>query len=214
MKVFVLHYTKLTDRKSFILSQFEKQKITNYEFIELFDKSEISKIYDQHFQKISLGSTSLILKHQFAYNKISSIDDTCLILEDDAILCESFMDKLKSYVEQLPNDFDMLFIGDGCGLHIESSKILPDKLVYEKTLYPTHWGGDGATRCTDSYIVSKKCAEKLCTYISNINYKINLPIDWWLNVVARQLNLKVYWAEPTIVTQGSSNGMFNGSYSV
>jgi hypothetical protein len=30
----------------------------------------------------------------------------------------SFMDKLKTYVEQLPDDFDMLFIGDEGSMNI------------------------------------------------------------------------------------------------
>jgi hypothetical protein len=42
------------------------------------------------------------------------------------------------------------YIGDGCNLHIE-----PNKFIYEKGLYPTQWGGDGSSRCTDSYLVNK-----------------------------------------------------------
>lgn len=46
----------------------------------------------------------------------------------------------------------------------------------------------------------------------NKKYKITLHIDLWLNVVARDNNFKVYWAEPTIVTQGSENGTFKSSH--
>ena len=110
-----------------------------------------------------------------------------------------------------PKDFDMLFIGDGCNLHYEKHKLIPNKNIYQKCLYPTSWGGDGASRCADSYIISKKCANKLCEYIKKCN-KINLPIDWWLNVAARDNDFKIYWAEPTIVTQGSQNGLFRQSH--
>jgi hypothetical protein len=37
MKIFVLHYSKLVDRKKSIIEQFKKQNITNYEFIEKYD---------------------------------------------------------------------------------------------------------------------------------------------------------------------------------
>jgi hypothetical protein len=94
----------------------------------------------------------------------------------------------------LPEDYDMLFIGDGCNLHIEKHKLISNKHIYEKCLYPTNWGGDGASRCSDSYIISKKCANKLCEYLKNLKNKINLPSDWWLNVAARDNNFKVYWA--------------------
>jgi len=43
MKIFVLHYSKLTQRKRFILEQFERHGITEYEFIERFDKDEITE---------------------------------------------------------------------------------------------------------------------------------------------------------------------------
>jgi hypothetical protein len=106
----------------------------------------------------------------------------------------------------------MLFIGDGCNLHIENHKLIPNKNIYEKCVYPTGRGGDGATRCTDSYIITKTCASKLCEYINNLEDKIKLPIDWWLNVSVRDNNFKVYWAEPTIVTQGTQCGIFQSSH--
>ena len=41
---------------------------------------------------------------------------------------------------------------------------------------------------------------------------INLPLDWWLNEVIRDLKLEIYWMEPTIVTQGSEKGKFKSSH--
>jgi hypothetical protein len=122
------------------------------------------------------------------------------------------MNKLNNYITQLPKDYDMLFIGDGCNLHIENHKLISNQNIYKKCLYPTSWGGDGASRCGDSYIISKKCANKLCEYINNLKDKIKLPIDWWLNVAARDNNFKVYWSEPTIVSQGTQYGTFQSSH--
>ena len=99
---------------------------------------------------------------------------------------------------------DIIFI-------IKKNKLIPNKKIYEKCLYLTHWGCDGASRCSDSYIISKKCANKLCKYIKKSN-KINLPIDWWLNLASRDNNFKVYWVEPTIVTQRTQNGLFKISH--
>ena len=115
-------------------------------------------------------------------------------------------------VKQLPDDYDMLFIGNGCGLHIESSKINPNQFIYKKCREKTSWGGDGGTRCTDSIIISKKCARKICMYYENINENdIKLPLDLWLNYVIRDLKLEIYWMEPTIVKQGSETGKFKPS---
>jgi GR25 family glycosyltransferase involved in LPS biosynthesis len=212
MKIFVIHYKKLTERKQFMLSQFEKHNITDYEFIEI-DRDEIQdhniSMFQQNYNKCQIA---ISLSHFHAYKEISDKYDNGLIFEDDAILSDNFTDTLNKYISELPNDYDMLFIGDGCNLHIEKHNLIPNQYIYEKSLYPTSWGGDGAGRCTDSYIISKKCASKLCEYINNLEYKIKLPIDWWVNVAARDNLFKVYWAEPTIVTQGSQNGTFKTCY--
>lgn len=213
MKIFIAHYSKLTDRKNSILEQFKIQNITDYEFIELFDKDELTdKETLKYSSKLKKSEISIMLKHLYIYQQIAQNEsEYALIFEDDVILSSNFTDKLEQYVSQLPKDFDMLFIGDGCNLHIEKHVIQPNKYTYEKCLHPTSWGGNGATRCCDSYIVSKKCAAKLCNYLQ-IVVNINLPIDWWLNEAARDNNLKIFWAEPTIVTQGSQNNIFK-SYS-
>ena len=198
--------------KKHILQQFEKHNITDYEFIEI-DRDELDKQnIDMFQQNYSNSQIAILLSHFYAYKEVSEKYESALILEDDVLLSENFAVILNQYVNQLPEEYDMLFIGDGCNLHIEKYKIIPNQFIYEKCLYPTNWGGGGATRCTDSYIVSKKCAKKLCEYITNLSYKINLPIDWWLNIASRDNNFKVYWAEPTIVTQGTQNGLFVTSY--
>jgi GR25 family glycosyltransferase involved in LPS biosynthesis len=212
MKVFIVHYSKLVDRKKHILQQFEKHNITDYEFIEI-DRDELDKQnIDMYQENYSKSQIAISLSHFYAYKEISEKYENALILEDDVVLSENFSVVLNQYLNQLPQDYDMLFIGDGCNLHIENYKITPNQLIYEKCLYPTNWGGGGATRCTDSYIVSKKCAIKICDYIKNLSYKINLPVDCWLNIASVDNNFKVYWAEPTIVTQGTQNGLFVTSY--
>ena len=136
--------------------------------------------------------------------------ENVLIFEDDVILCENFTEKIMNYFSQMPSTYDMLFIGDGCNLHIDSILVNPSTNIYRKCLYPTQTGGGGSARCTDSYIISLSCAKRIIEYIHNSN-TINLPCDWWLNKVLLDLNSIVYWAEPTIVTQGSQNNMFESS---
>jgi GR25 family glycosyltransferase involved in LPS biosynthesis len=212
MKIFVIHYKALVDRKIHIIEQFEKHNITDYEFVEI-DRDELYNQDISMFQEnYSNSQIAISLSHFYAYQQIKEKYDQALIFEDDVLLCNHFTEILNYFLTQLPNDYDMLFIGDGCNFHIEDNNLIPNQHIYRKDVYPTHWGGDGCTRCTDSYIVSKKCAIQLCNYITNLTYKIDLPIDWWLNVVGRENNLNVYWAEPTIVTQGTQNGLFQTSH--
>jgi len=211
MKIYVLHYTKLEERKPHMIDELQKQKLTKYEFIEVYDKEDLTEADKALFDpKLKLTAVSLNLKHFHAYRQIAA-GGPALIFEDDVILSDSFTAKITDYVAELPEDYDLLFIGDGCNLHMDPRQITPEKRIYEKTLHPTVWGGNGASRSTDSYLVSQKCAQKLCEYVER-PHKINATIGWWLNEAARHYKLKVYWAEPTIVTQGSQNGQFKSMH--
>ena len=211
---YVIHYTPLKERKQFLLNEFNKHSLIYY-FDEDYDRENLSdedlKIFDTKFPKSQCGIT---LSHINAYRNIMNNEyKYSLILEDDVILDDKFGDKLNKGLEQLPDDYDMLFIGNGCCLHIESSKIKPGQFIYKKCGEPTNWGGNGGTRCTDSYLVSKKGAKKLMSYISKLKEgAINMPIDWWLNEVIRDLKLEIYWMEPTIVTQGTQTGKYKSSH--
>lgn len=211
---YVVHYTPLKERKKFLLNEFNKHSLIHY-FIEDYDREKLLdkdlKIFNSKFPKHQCGIT---LSHICAYKKIINNEyKYSLILEDDVILDDNFKDKLNKSLKQLPTDYDMLFIGDGCNLHIQSSIIKPQQLIYKKCREPTSWGGNGATRCTDSYLVSKKSAKKIINYISNLKEgTVHMPIDWWLNKIIRDLKLEIYWMEPTIATQGTQNGKYKSSH--
>lgn len=211
MKIFVIHYKKLVDRKVHILKQFEKYNITDYEFIEI-DRDELENYDLSIFQNISNPYIAIYLSHNYAYKQIKDNYTEGLILEDDVVLSENFINILNHYLNQLPSDYDMCFLGSCCNLHIPNDNLIPNKNIYEKSLETTNWGGLGSSRALYCYLVSKKCAIKLCEYVDKITYKINLATDQWINIVARDINLKMYWAEPTIAIQGSEIGLFNKSY--
>jgi len=207
-KIYVIHYKKLVERKKFMLEQFEKHNITNFEFIDI-DRDELENydvsIFEKNYSKSQIAIT---LSHLQAYKEILAKHSNALILEDDAILSDNFVEKLNGYLAQIPENYDMVFLGDGCGLHIESNFIVPNINVYN-----TNIREDGsATRCADSYVISKKCAANIIKYTENLPLKIKNAIDAWLNSVIYALNLNIYWTEPTIVTQGTETGMFKSSH--
>lgn len=213
---YVIHYTPLKERKHFQLYQLDKLSLKNNVFIEKYDKEnlEVDDLIKFNKKKINLGTISLFRKHIYTIELIQKSNFKYnLVLEDDVILDKNFNNKLSKALKQLPNDYDMLLIGNGCNLHIPMSTQKPNKFIYKKCNEPTRWGGNGATRCTDSYFVSKKCAEKLINYITKIcKNSINQNSDWWLNEVIRDLKLEIYWMEPTIVTQGTQNGKYSSSH--
>jgi len=71
MKAFVIHYKKLIDRKLFILSQFEKYNINDYEFIEI-DRNELYNhnisMFEENYKNCQIAVS---LSHFYAYKQIS-----------------------------------------------------------------------------------------------------------------------------------------------
>jgi hypothetical protein len=206
----IIHYTPLVERKKFM----EDQMILNnlsYDFITIFDREEltVNELDKFNTAKLKMAEISLFLKQ---IEGLKSTQKISLILEDDAVLCENFTNILNNYIKQLPEDWDFVFLGNGCNLHIPKQIIDLDKNInlFIKCNYPTSWGGNGSTKCADSYLVSSR-AVKVLSKDFNDEEKINLPYDHWLNKMILKNNFKVYWVEPTIVSQGSECNLFKSS---
>ena len=209
IKCYITHYTPLADRKVFQKTQMSEHGFS-YTFIEDFDRENLTETSTSKFclNAVSMPCVSLFLKHIEAMRLISRSDHECgYILEDDAVFSEKFPILFPQILSELPRDYDMLFTGTSLekwNLHIPDHMQNAGQLVYKKCRGATKWGGNGATRGTDSILVSKSCCAKILDYYDKLNKNnIRLPIDWWLNQTIRKLNLNVYWCEPTIVIQGS-----------
>lgn len=211
MKTYIVHYDKLTERKQFMNYQLHIHKLT-YEYVSNYGKDKLTMLDKKMFKNISDSEISVCLHHIECFKKFANGDcEVALILEDDVILCNNFKKILEGYLSCLPSNWDMLFIGDGCGLHIPKDQLKQNQNIYIKDNYPSASGGLGATRCLDSYLITKKCAQKIVEKLTLPNYTILCPADHWLNYVIRNNNFIVYWSEPTIVTQGSEKKIFSSS---
>lgn len=213
--IYIVHYTPLVKRKELQLKQLDDLFLSNYMFVEKHDRENLETKDLDKFKldgQLNLATISLFIKHINAVELIQkSKFNFNLVIEDDIILHKDFIKKLESGLKQLPDDYDMVFIDEGFGIHIEDSVITPDKLIYKKCREATDWGGHGATRGTGAILINKKCCKGICDFYKKDN-EINEPIDHWYNDVIRKLKLNVYWIEPVIVTHGSESGMFKSSH--
>jgi GR25 family glycosyltransferase involved in LPS biosynthesis len=209
MHIFIIHYTPLVERKRFILDQLLKHGITDYEFVEVYDRGHIPAELEQLFvPELGRAAVSLACKHLYVYQQIVDKYDAALILEDDAILCDNFMSLLSVYLNQLPSTYDAFFIGRGINLYVPEHERVTGKYVYLKSNEKEHWGVLGSSRCTESYIITKAASKKIVdTKLQNIE----LPIDFLLNELFRMYNMEVYWAEPSLVQQGTVCGIFESA---
>jgi hypothetical protein len=102
MKIFVIHYKKLINRKEHILNVFKQHNITDYEFIEI-DRDEIFKENITMFHAgYSKSQIAIALSHFYAYKQIDDLvppyNEPCLFSKHHTYLRfisrEEYMDKL------------------------------------------------------------------------------------------------------------------------
>lgn len=201
-KIYVVHYSPLKDRKEFMLKQFALFNITNYEFVEGISRHKIKDsigyyYYSETKEKLTNAEIAITISHIDIYRDILKNNyKSCLIFEDDAVLCDKFDEHFKQYMECIPSDYDMAFINSGGDLHYKS--IISDKIWYKTDI----------TRTCCAYIITKRACEIV---LDNI-IPFTKAIDFALTYVIRDKSLNVYWCEPTIVADGSH--MYGSSHYV
>jgi GR25 family glycosyltransferase involved in LPS biosynthesis len=190
-KIYIVHYKPLVERKQFLINQFKINNIENYEFCEDYSRDNTSwDTMNQYFKGNNLtpAQICITIAHIEIYKRIiNEGHKMCLILEDDAILCNNFSQIFNNYIEKLPDDIDLAFLNDGCGLHAPN---ITNDIIWYLTKY---------SRTCCSYLITNIACQKLIDTI--IPFK--LAIDHELNRQIDLHNLKVYWCEPTIITDGS-----------
>lgn len=200
--VYICHWKKLEDRKKDLINHLSEIGISNYEWVELYDKDdwnieEIKKEYPNIFNEITKASggtrplkwseISIALKHCHLIKKLyESNSEYFFILEDDVVFCYEFFDYYEKMLKQLPNDWDFVWVGTCCGLHVKSEE--------NRYVYPMK-----QSRCAHAYLISKNCASKI---INEIKY-IDNGIDFYYNDLIDRFNLKSFWVEPALVIQDS-----------
>jgi hypothetical protein len=203
-QIYISHYEKLTDRKVY----FDKIISTN----PIFKGAQIVASNDE-IDKIALLNSSYvddktvwhglknseicIAEQMFRIYRLvaKSNNQLCLILEDDFVLTENFNHYLNEFLNNLPNDFDCIFMSSCCDLKPKHNNVV-NKYFYEEE----------TSRCTTAYLIKKETCEKI---LSIANY--TAPIDWHLNFIKEKLGLKYYWTDPIIVLQGSEKDIYKSN---
>lgn len=221
--IYVCHYAKLKDRKFVFDNQLEKFDLTNNTtFITHYDYEELHDNDLQYFdtQTLTLKEISLFIKHIQAWkNIVSSGKDCGIVMEDDCIFNDNFVDDFNNLLINYPENFDILYVGTFPFYEYNPNPVPSSASLvgnfYDmsiSTVFP--WTGNN--KGTDFYIISKNFSQKLINLsedksikgflsTSNIIYssKINIAIDWWLGQCSRMLEAKIYWLNTEISKHGS-----------
>lgn len=192
-KIYICHYKKLTARKKHITEQLHKFGLTDYYFVEEeFDKDtwnmeEVLKEYPNINDTEMLNSTkSLSLKHAWIVQDMHNNGySSVLVLEDDAVFCDDFVNKFNAYVEQMPPDWDIGWVGS-C-FHLKE----PEKPGVN--VYRTNRG----SRCTHAFCLSKHFATRMADEMR----KVTGPPDFYYNHIVEKFDLNNYWFQPPLALQ-------------
>lgn len=215
---FVVHYTPNVQRRKILQKVHEREQLTNVTWITEYDKEVITyEMYCQAFQADHLehqrrgqdpneffphyplqpAMVSLQFKQKEAFRRIATGSAPYgIMFEDDAIICENFQERFLSYMKEIPDNWNVAFIGQGGGKRI--------KEVREGV----HWylKGHPADRCADSVVMTKEAALSIYSHMEahKVCFNPDPELGFWMKV----LNMNVYWLEPPIVVQGSQNGLY------
>ncbi len=197
MKTFICHWEKLKERKKILLEVLQEENLSEYEFITDYDvdnwnieeiKKKFPKIFDLNPKGRTLKNSeiSLSLKHIEIINQVAEKYEYALVLEDDVILCDNFQEEFLKTFEQLPEDWDLGWVGTCCNLYSKP----PEGMRISKT---------SGSRCTHAYIISNKCAKKI---LEELKY-CNDGADFYYNYLIEKYKLNNYWFEPPLAIQNT-----------
>ena len=225
MKVYIIHYKELKDRRKYLEEQMDKYHLNSI-FIDEYDRDTINMneidvkynenlwnkrmkgLYTEPIEKsreLKLSEICNSFSHLKALKIISeSNDEYSIILEDDVIIPNKFDEKIDEIISKTPSDFEFIFFGNSFSLEILDNANLSKSIKINDRIYKKE---PGKTRCVDAYIVKKESAKKILNEIK----EIVLPFDLELNYFFKNMNTIVYWYHPGIIFQGSQMGIYKSS---
>lgn len=228
-KIYIIHYKNAVERKKYLdtvllttnipfeyRSKYDRNSpeiLSDYYFDQTLENKEkrnnILKLYQKSIEEgvpLEWGERgrayrAATLEHFKTYEHIIKNTDfnNILILEDDVRFYDNFNNLLQTFLQELPHDYDVCYIGSGCNLQLpySTTKIL-DK-------HPYYF-----SKCSDSYIISRKALQK----IIDTALPFFGAIDWELNYLQALNKLNVYWTTVPALYQGSQHGHYESCFHI
>lgn len=172
-KIYIINLYKDIERLNTAYKQLSKYNITNYErfpgvnasILNDNDINDNTTIIGKLFA--SRGMIGCGLSHINIWKKIveNNINRT-LILEDDFILKDDFLNKFNKYIKNAPEKFDILFLNSNF-IHNKNIKLIDINDIFYKQLFIAQ---------TVGYIITLDGAKKILKYINKVSYHIDIDI--------------------------------------
>lgn len=223
-RIYVCNYTPLKDRRENMIEQCKKYGIDDkLILVNKYDRENIPPSVLQSFDtnKLKMAEISLFLKHMYCMGGIiQSGKPYGIIMEDDVVFKDDFVNNFNRIVETVPSNFDILHVGVFLFKEkaVEEGKAGPngDPVPKNATRIGTFrdmsnvavWPWMGNNKGTDFYIISLQGCIKfmqLFNFFKNRKLKINLPIDWYMGQMLVRNQASVWWCDEEITIHGSKD---------
>ncbi|WP_445775308.1 glycosyltransferase family 25 protein [Shewanella sp.] len=199
LPIYVVSVTTFEDRHRHMNTQAKKYGL-NLEYIWNFDADVLTEIDMARVKEDALPrpSVSALLKHLEAQTRqVGREHPICLVLEDDAILFDGFVEKLERTL-QLAKALDpgwLIFLG-GADNRIDARFLESNELrLIEKPI-----------STAEAYLLDLAgCRRRLAWLEDNL---IDLPADHLLKTIDDRLGIRHYWVSEPLAIQGSITGRF------
>jgi len=125
------------------------------------------------------------------FAKIKKIDKVCII-EDDCFFYKNWQDKLNTFINNLPEDWDLLNVG----YHPLHDTDTIKERYNDYVNIPLNW--HHTTHCM---IIKNTCYQEIINQVNKWNY--SLPIDYIFNEIYKNKNFKSYIPSDRFIYQVS-----------
>jgi len=182
-------------------------------FITNNDKKQFGTDYFTKYKddlinsRTKLGSLGCSLSHMHIYNEMISKNIAyTIILEEDAVIQDNFIKELQKVLQNIPENWDILFLGFSCEYsHDERCHKNDNYRKYNGNIFDISY-----IYGTYGYLINKKAAEKI---MKNI-----FPL-WWhydtmLSYLMQTKKIKAYGIVPNIVFHPGKFGVDSMNYKV
>ena len=167
-KMYFINLDRHPDRRKYMLEQFDREKMSVNRF-KAFDKKLIDEQYldnlvnnkmldtkENIIKKKQQGSLACLTSHTNLYKEIlndgKDINNIYLIFEDDCKLIPNFLNEVNKYIQHLPEDWDMVWLGYN---NVKGEKV--NSYFYK----PPAGFNNGHNSQHHCYLVNKKGAKKV-----------------------------------------------------
>lgn len=200
--VYVIHARALTERCAHMKAQLARFEIP-FEFVdqhvaEALDPG-LRRRYMAADYSLPLRKFSCSMNHFEALRRITAGGwRRALVLEDDVVLNERFNEELSLILAE-SEGFDFphtVQLGCANNMYVAARRLQPGRRLYDAR----------EVRACEAYLIGAEAARRRVEWLER--NRLSRPTDHTFTQIDNELGNRIFWCDPSIVEQGSMNGLF------